>query len=98
MLVVLVFFEIEAAHIADFRSAIIKNATISIEKEDGCRQFDVAQDQSDVAKFFLYELYDNEAAFELHKAMDHFREFDTLTAPWTVSKTVMTYHRISSPS
>ncbi|MGI9521869.1 MAG: putative quinol monooxygenase [Hyphomicrobiaceae bacterium] len=98
MLVVLVFFEIKSAHISEFRSAIIKNATASIAQEEGCRQFDVAQDQNDNSKFFLYELYDDEAAFELHKNMQHFRDFDALTASWTTSKSVKTFHRIAAPS
>ncbi|MBU2531093.1 MAG: antibiotic biosynthesis monooxygenase, partial [Alphaproteobacteria bacterium] len=54
MFVVVVFFEAKAAHIAEFKQAILANAKSSVDDEPGCRQFDVSQAPNDEASFFLY--------------------------------------------
>ena len=97
MFVVVVFFEIKAAHVEEFRAAIAANAAASVNDEPGCRQFDVAQDPKDAASFFLYEIYDDEAAFQAHTQTAHFKHFDAISAPWTASKKVLTYERIAAP-
>ena len=94
--VVIVFFEAKAAHVADFKEAITINAKASVDDEPGCRQFDVAQDTDDPASFFLYEVYDDEAAFKAHIATPHFKLFDELSAPWVKDKKVLTFGLVSS--
>ena len=97
MFVVIVFFEAKAAHLEEFRAAITANATSSVDDEPGCRQFDVAQDPKDPNSFFLYEVYDDEAAFQAHTETAHFKHFDTISAPWTAAKKVLTFERIVAP-
>lgn len=97
MFVVVVFFEAKAAHVDAFHEAIIANARASVENEPGCRQFDVSRDPADPANFFLYEVYDDEDAFEAHKSAEHFKRFDAESAPWTASKKVLTFERIAAP-
>ncbi|MCB1511041.1 MAG: antibiotic biosynthesis monooxygenase [Hyphomicrobiaceae bacterium] len=97
MFVVIVFFEAKQAHVAEFHAAIVENARASVMDEPGCRQFDVAQDPNDPASFFLYEVYDDAEAFAAHKASGHFKHFDALSAPWTASKKVLTFNRITAP-
>jgi quinol monooxygenase YgiN len=41
--------------------------------EPGCRMFVVHESSDDPRTFFLYEQYDDEAAFEAHAASDHVR-------------------------
>lgn len=41
--------------------------------EPGCHQYDLHRDPNDARILFLYEQYDDEAAFEAHCASDHFR-------------------------
>ena len=96
MFVVIVFFEAKAAHVADFKEAILVNAKASVEGEPGCRQFDVAQAPDDEASFFLYEIYDDEAAFKAHIETPHFKSFDALSAPWVRDKKVLTFERIGA--
>ena len=91
MFVVVVFFEAKAAHVAEFKEAILVNAKASVDDEPGCRQFDVAQDPGDEASFFLYEIYDDEAAFKAHIETPHFKSFDKLSAPWVKDKKVLTF-------
>lgn len=97
MFIVVVFFEAKAAHAGEFKAAITENAEASVRNEPGCRQFDVSQPADDPASFFLYEVYDDEAAFQDHMASDHFKHFDAIATPWTASKKVLTYHRIAAP-
>lgn len=91
MFVVTVTFVVKAEHIDEFAPAMIENARASEELEPGCRQFDVCRDPRDPAVTFLYEVYDDAAAFEAHKGMDHFKSFDAKVTPWLVSKEVKTW-------
>jgi quinol monooxygenase YgiN len=95
MLAIVVEFRIEPAFIEDFERAIVANATASREAEPGCRQFDVCRDPGDPQLFFLYELYDDAAAFDAHCRTAHFLEMDALTVGWVQSKAVHRYLRAS---
>ena len=44
-------------------------------KEPGCRQFDVLVDPKDRTKVMLYEIYDDENAFEAHQQTKHFKKY-----------------------
>ena len=62
MYVVTVAFEIEPGHVDDFRAAVMRQAENSVTNEPDCHRFDVSVDGTDPAKFFLYEIYTDEAA------------------------------------
>ncbi|MEL6374634.1 MAG: putative quinol monooxygenase [Pseudomonadota bacterium] len=94
MFVVVVFFEIKPERIESFRHAMLRNARISVEREPGCSQFDVSIDPTDGGSFFLYEVYDDEAAFNAHTQSDHYKAFAETVASWVVSKRVLTYERL----
>lgn len=91
MFAVVVFFEIKPSHVAEFEEAMAINAKASVDNEPGCSQFDVCRDAADPTQFFLYETYEDRDAFEAHKAAEHFKHFDALTADWVQSKKVLTY-------
>jgi len=91
MFVVTVTFVIKPEHVDDFAEAMVANARASLKIEPACRQFDVCRDPNDPAVTFLYELYENEAAFQDHLAEPHFKSFDAEVAPWIVSKEVKTW-------
>ena len=61
--------------------------------EPGCRQFDVCRDPADATLFFLYELYDDEAAIQAHLQSAHFLQMDQTTAGWVRSKEVRKLQR-----
>ena len=92
--VVTVDFVARPEHRAEFRKAMVENATASREREPGCRQFDVCE-SADGAQVFLYEIYDDEAAFKAHLAAPHYLEFNAKVTPWIAEKRVTTYQRIS---
>ncbi len=95
MLAVIVQFHIRPAFMDAFAAAIVDNARASRLSEPGCRQFDVCRDPATPQLFFLYELYDDEEAFQAHLATSHFKAMDELTPEWVERKTVWRYQRIS---
>ena len=88
MLALVVELRIHAAQVAAFESAIVENARASLANEPGCRQFDVCRDPADASLFFLYELYDDEAAIQAHLKSAHFLAMDAATRDWVASKSV----------
>ena len=93
MHVIVVDFEIHESNIADFREAVVENAKASLEDEPGCKQFDVCWDPMDESKVFLYEVYDNKKAFDLHLASEHFQFFNAKTAAWIADKSISVFQR-----
>ena len=79
---------------SEFREKMLNNARASRDGEPGCRQFDVTVSSEDPNHFFLYEIYDDEAAFDAHRATSHYRDFIAATAPWIVSKNAQFFQRI----
>jgi len=92
--VIAVVFVAKPAHRAEFRRAIIENATASRTLEPGCRQFDVCE-SADGSEIFLYEIYDHEAAFEAHRASAHYKRFSEAVKAWVADKRIVNYRRIS---
>jgi (4S)-4-hydroxy-5-phosphonooxypentane-2,3-dione isomerase len=62
-----------------YLAAITENGMAAV-KEPGCRRFDILNLASDPNHFLLYEVYDNEAAFQAHRATDHFKKYAATTA------------------
>ena len=91
MLVVVVFFEAKKDHVSDLGTALLTHARNTLNKEPGCRQFDVAQDPLDPAGYFLYEVYDDDTAFKVHCDSAHFAETAAKCGPWIEHKKVLTY-------
>jgi (4S)-4-hydroxy-5-phosphonooxypentane-2,3-dione isomerase len=95
MKALIVEFVIYRQHVKAFRDAIVENALASAAVEPGCRQFDVCVDPERDNVFFLYELYDDDAAIAAHLATAHFQHMNTLTQSWVEKKTVLRYDRIA---
>lgn len=93
MHIVTVEFTVKPEHVAAFMPLIVDNARASREQEPGCRQFDVCVDPAAPEVVFLYEAYDDRAAFDVHLATAHFKSFDAAVADMVAGKTVRTYVR-----
>jgi quinol monooxygenase YgiN len=63
----------------NFLAAIKENGAASV-KEPGCKRFDIINLASDPNHFFLYEVYENEAALKAHRETDHFKKFAAAAA------------------
>jgi len=95
MHVVIVEFEIEPGRMADFLPLMLANAGLSLEREAGCRVFDVCTDAARRDAVFLYEVYDDATAFAAHLASDHFRAFDAATRSMISRKSVRELTRLA---
>ncbi|MCP4824541.1 MAG: antibiotic biosynthesis monooxygenase [Shimia sp.] len=70
---------------------LLANARTSREEETGCQMFDVCVQDAEV---FLYEIYDDRAAFDLHLASAHFKTFNDSTAHMVASKQVALFGEV----
>jgi len=87
--IIMVEFEIaDGAHDA-FRLLIDENARASVRDEPGCRRFDVVEPRGEPGRILLYEIYDDEAAFDAHRRTPHFVQFDAESAPLVTHKRVV---------
>jgi autoinducer 2-degrading protein len=55
-------------------------------KEPGCRQFEVLVDPKDRTKVLLFEIYNDEKAFEAHQATPHFKKYLAEAVPLLASR------------
>lgn len=96
MYVIVVDFKIKPERLAEFMPLMLENARASRETEPGCRVFDVCADPKKETSVFLYEVYDDRAAFDEHLDSPHFKRFDAAVASMVASKTVRTL-RLENP-
>ncbi len=96
MYAVVVTFQVQEAKMPEFLPAMIENARTSLACEEGCLRFDVCIDNDRADEIFLYELYTDHAAFQVHLQSAHFRAFDCSVAPLVASKEIRTYREVVS--
>ena len=88
-----VAFELVEGAFPEFHRLVAENAAQSVLLEPDCLRFDVLTpaDAMQPTHVFLYEIYRDRAAFDLHLASDHFRQFDQRSRDLVVSKIVAAY-------
>ena len=74
MFVLTVQLRIKPENVEAFMSKLAENAK-NARKEPGCKQFDVLVDPKDKTKVMLYEIYNDEKAFEAHQQTPHFKHY-----------------------
>ena len=87
-LVILVELELHPGLTADYAAAIAANATASLRDEPGCRRFDVAHDPEARERVVLFEVYDDDAAFDRHLASPHYAAYRDASQAMVRSQTV----------
>ena len=75
--------EIAPAQLDKFLEALSENGASTI-KEPGCRQYDILQLISEPNQIHIYEVYENEAAVQAHRASDHFKKYRATTKDMVV--------------
>ena len=85
MFVLVVNLRIKAENVDAFMKQALDNAQ-SARKEPGCKQFDVLVDPGDKTKAMLYEIYDDEKAFEAHQRTPHFKKYLAEAVPLLASR------------
>jgi quinol monooxygenase YgiN len=77
-----------------FMRKLAENAAAARD-EPGCEQFDVLVDPKDPASVMLYEVYDDEKAFERHHETAAFKKFIAEAVPLLVSRQRHVWNRTS---
>jgi autoinducer 2-degrading protein len=93
MLAITVRFTVMAGHEKDFFERVQMQAKDSLDREEACRQFDVCRNPQKPSEVFLYEIYDDEGAFDAHLKTSHFVTFDADTRNWIGDKVVEKWER-----
>lgn len=94
MFAVCATFQIAAGRMDDFMPLMLTNAQASLANEPDCHRFDVLTDPDLPGEVFLYELYTDSAAFDVHLASPHFKTFDTAVSAMIAEKSVRTYRTV----
>jgi quinol monooxygenase YgiN len=79
--------DIKPGDMAKFIDAVKENGAAAV-KEPGCREFNITVLAKDPNHVFLYEVYDNEAALNAHRATDHFKKFAATTVDMVAKRDV----------
>ena len=85
MFVLTVQIRVKPENVESFMSKLSENAK-NARKEPGCKQFDVLVDPADKAKIMLYEVYNDESAFEAHQQTAHFKKYLAEAVPLLASR------------
>jgi quinol monooxygenase YgiN len=85
---------IKPENVDAFMQKLAVNAA-SARKEAGCKQFEVLVDPADKTKVMLYEVYNDEQAFEAHQATPHFKKYVAEAVPLLASRERTTWKRAS---
>ncbi len=93
MFVVTVTFTLKPGTRNAFLPLMVENASTSLSDEPGCRQFDVCL-CDDPKTVFLYEVYDDSAAFDAHLESAHFTSFDAAVADMIDAKIVQQFTEV----
>jgi (4S)-4-hydroxy-5-phosphonooxypentane-2,3-dione isomerase len=82
--------DIVPAEFDKFMEAIKENGAESV-KEPGCREFNITVSQKDPHHVLLFEVYDNAAALDAHRATEHFKKFQSTVANLVAKREVRAF-------
>jgi autoinducer 2-degrading protein len=94
--VLVVNIRIKPENVDKFMQSLASNAR-EARKEPGCKQFDVLVDPKDKTKVMLYEIYNDEKAFEAHQQMPHFKKYLAEAVPLLASRERQIFTRAEIP-
>ncbi len=72
---IFVTLDIEPDYIDRFKEVSLGDAQGAVRDEPGCFTFAINQDEEIPTRFYLYEVYRDEAAFKEHLETPHFKEW-----------------------
>jgi autoinducer 2-degrading protein len=84
-LVLQVNIRIKPENVDAFMSKVIENGRAA-RSEPGCRQFEVLVDPDDPTKIMLFEVYDDQKAFEVHQQGAAFKKYLDTAVPLLASR------------
>ena len=94
MFVLVVKIQIKPENVDAFMKQLDANAKAA-RTEPGCKQFEVLVDPNDRTKIMLYEVYNDEAAFETHQQTPHFKKYVAEAVPLLAERVRAVWKRVS---
>jgi quinol monooxygenase YgiN len=88
-----VMIRIKPENVGVFMGKVLENAAAA-RTEPGCRQFDVVVDPKDATLVMLYEVYDDDKAFEAHQAGAAFKKYVAEAVPLLASRERHVWKRV----
>ena len=82
-------FDVKPGQLSAFLAEAQKDAQGSVSNEPGCHRFDILQDPEVPNRVYFYEVYDDEAAFAVHREMPHFKAYFEATESMIAAKTAL---------
>ena len=82
MFAIFVTIDVRPEHVEEFAEASLGDARGSVRDEPGCFRFDINQDEEVPSRFYLYEVYRDEDAFQAHLEAPHFLEWRQKVQPF----------------
>ncbi len=78
---IFVTINVKEEHLDEFTEASFGDAQGSCRDEPGCFRFDINQDIGIPTRFYLYEVYRDEDAFQAHLEAPHFKKWISIVKP-----------------
>ena len=87
--------DINPADMDAYMAALRENGAHAV-TEPGCREFNIHVQASNPNHVFIYEVYENAAALEAHRATDHFKKYAAATAKMVAKRDVRAMTSVAS--
>ena len=95
MFIVAAELSVEPSNHDQFLPHVLENARLTRTTEPGCRQFDVNVNPEKRGEFFLYEVYDDRAAFDSHQGSAHLKAFRAAAGSLLKNRNVRFFERVA---
>lgn len=82
MIALIVSINIKPGFKEQFMESMMGDAIGSNNDEPGCLRFDVLQDTENENRIHLFEVYEDEAAVDAHRAAPHYTKWRSEVADW----------------
>jgi len=89
MYVLVVTIDIKPQFKDRFMAEMLDDARGSVRDEPGCLRFDVIQDEKEPGRIYLYEVYADRAAFDVHMTTPHFLKWKNAVQDWLAAPPVV---------
>ena len=84
-LVLQVNIKVKPENLDNFMKQVLENGKAA-RSEEGCQQFEVLVDPEDKTSIMLFEVYDDQKAFEVHQAGEAFKKYLANAVPLLASR------------
>ena len=87
MFAVFVTINIKDGFADEFQKASFGDSQGSVKDEPGCFRFDILKNAEVPNQFHLYEVYEDEQAFQYHQTTPHYKKWRQTVQPWCEGET-----------